>query len=335
MRRHFLAIAVILTVPTGCDNVAWGGIDVSVEAPDSDGRAPASPAEGAADGAAAAVAEQADAQPFGPVLLAGVRGPTGITFTPVGVLTGEGLERFPPSVARRDATVEALGPGSEWTLFAAGARVGTATVTGRRASSEACGLDVVLDATPNLLPAATGADRLLALPQGFVEDRTFEAYAPLAHTYNQRVASLDLGRTALPRIGAPWPPNGMLPVRRDIQAFRPAGDATPSFGAVFVVGDTLDTSPAAAGSYALFLMADEGPQGFRERYLWYRHADDGKGAPRFFSHLDWDDDGRGEVLLEVFGEGRRGYVALERGPDGRWVEVFRSDCPPTVGATER
>ena len=39
MRRHFLAIAVILTVPTGCDNVAWGGIEVRVESPEPVGEA--------------------------------------------------------------------------------------------------------------------------------------------------------------------------------------------------------------------------------------------------------------------------------------------------------
>ena len=30
MQKHLLALSVILTVATGCDNVAWGGIDVDV-----------------------------------------------------------------------------------------------------------------------------------------------------------------------------------------------------------------------------------------------------------------------------------------------------------------
>jgi hypothetical protein len=330
MRRHFLAIAVILTVPTGCDNVAWGGIEVSVESPETVG-------EGRSGSESEAVPTEAVAptEPLGPMLLAGTRNGSALTLTPVGVLNPSGLEPLPTEPERRDEALDALRVGSEWVLFAGGVRVGTATVSGTRASSQVCGLGTVLDAVPRLLPAAAGADRLLALPDAMAGEWAFGDYAPLAHTYDQRVASLDIGRNALPRVGAPWPPNGMLPVRRDIRAFQPNGDATPSFAASFVVGDTLDTSSPSPTSYSLFIMADQGPQGFRETYLSYRTAEEGKAAPRFFDHLDWDEDGSDEVLLEVFGEGLRGYVALERGPDGSWTRSFGSACPHTAGATER
>lgn len=329
MRRHFLAIAVILTVPTGCDNVAWGGIEVSVEAPETVN-------EGATGSEAAAPAEAVAApEPLGPMMLAGTRVGSALTLTPVGLLGTSGLEPLPTEPERRDEALEALGVDSEWVLFAAGVRVGTATVSGTRESSQVCSLGIVLDALPRLVPAAVNADRLLALPATLAGEWAFGDYAPVAHTYDQRVASLDIGREALPRVGAPWPANGMLPVRRDIRAFRPSGDATPSFAASFVVGDTLDTSAPSPTSYSLFLMADQGPQGFRETYLSYRTAEEGKAAPRFFGHLDWDEDGSDEVLLEVFGEGRRGYVALERGPDGLWTRSFGSACPHTAGATER
>ncbi len=330
MRRHFLAIAVILTVPTGCDNVAWGGIEVSVESPETT-------SEGApgTESAAAPAEAVAEPEPIGPLLLAGTRTGSALTLTPVGMLGASGLEPLPTDPDRRDLALDALGADSEWILFAAGVRVGTATVSGTRASSQVCGLGMVLDAVPRLLPAAVNADRLLALPATLAGEWPFDDYAPLAHTYNQRVASLDIGRNALPRVGAPWPPNGMLPVRRDIRAFRPSGDATASFAASFVVGDTLDTSAPSPTAYSLFIMADQGPQGFRETYLSYRTAEEGKAAPRFFGHLDWDQDGSDDVLLEVFGEGLRGYVALERGPDGRWARSFGSACPHTAGTTER
>ncbi|MEX2470666.1 MAG: hypothetical protein WEA34_00700 [Gemmatimonadota bacterium] len=329
MRRHFLAIAVILTVPTGCDNVAWGGIEVSVEAPETAN-------EGTPGSAEAAPAEAvAPPEPLGPLMLAGTRVGSALTLTPVGLLGTSGLEPLPTEPERREEALEVLGVDSEWVLFAGGVRVGTATVSATRESSQECSLGIVLDAVPRLVPAAINADRLLALPATLAGEWAFGDYAPVAHSYDQRVASLDIGRAALPRVGAPWPANGMLPVRRDIRAFRPGGDATPSFAASFVVGDTLDTSGPSPTSYSLFLMADQGPQGFRETYLTYRTAEEGKAAPRFFGHLDWDEDGSDEVLLEVFGEGRRGYVALERGADGLWTRSFGSACPHTAGATER
>ena len=38
---------------------------------------------------------------------------------------------------------------------------------------------------------------------------------------------------------------------------------------------------------------------------------------------------------EVFGEGGRGYLALEREAGGAWATAFASACPHTAGATER
>lgn len=330
MRRHFLAIAVILTVPTGCDNVAWGGIEVSVDTPQHDSTRAS---EAGTD--AATTPASIPPEPLGPLLLAGVPDGSEMTLKPVAVLAGGALQPLPSTPERMQQARESLAAGSEWTLFASGVRVGTATVTGVVPADDSCGLDFVAEAARQLLPAAASVDRLLALPAEVADEWPFEDYVPRAHTYNQRVASLDLGRTALPRVGAPWPANGMLPVRRDIQAFRPAGDATNSFAATFVVDDMLDTSPADPSSYALFLMADQGPQGFRETYLSYRPAEEGKAAPRFFGHLDWDQDGSDEVLLEVFGEDRRGYIALERSADGTWLPSFASACPHTAGATER
>lgn len=330
MRRHFLAIAVILTVTTGCDNVAWGGIEVSVDTPETDG---ATPAE--TEAAEGTVVEEIPPEPLGPVLMAAVPDGTEMTLTPVAVIGAGGLEPLPEEPERIAEARATFDVGSEWVLFAAGVRVGTATVSRTTGTAQGCGLDFLVEATPQLLPAAVGGDRFLALPATEYGEWAFEDYAPVAHTYNQRVASLDLGRMALPRVGAPWPANGMLPVRRDIQAFRPAGDQTPSFAASFVVGDDLDTTPPGPSSYALFLIADQGAQGFTERFLFFRGSGEPKAAPRFFGHLDWDGDGDDEVLLEVFGEGGRGYVALEREAGGAWATAFASACPHTAGATER
>ena len=331
MRRHFLAIAVILTVTTGCDNVAWGGIDVSVDTPETRG-----PTSGEGPGTEASAAEDAPPEPLGPLLMVGVPDGADMILTPVAVVGPQGLEPLPEEPERIAEARSTLVAGSEWVLFASGVRVGTATVTQTVDSIQLCGLDFVVEATPQLLPAAAGGGRFLALPAAEYGEWAFEDYTPMAHTYNQRVASLNLGRTALPGLGAPWPANGMLPVRRDIQAFRPLGDQSPSFAVSFVVGDALDTSPPDASSYALFIIADQGAQGFTQRFLFFRDSgEEPKAAPRFFGHLDWDRDGADELLLEVFGDGSRGYMALEREPDGRWFSSFASACAHTAGATER
>lgn len=330
MRRHFLAIAVILTVAPACDNVAWGGIELTVESPaTTPGEATelrTTPATDAAEPAPESI---------GPVLLAGVRDGAAVRLSPVGLLDGGILTSLPPTGAERDAALRALEVGSDWVLFADGAEVGRVSATASDSDPALCGLDRVLTGIPELRPEAAAAQRFLALSSEFAGDWAAATYAPLAHTYDQRVASLDLGRTALPRVGAPWPTNGMLPVRRDIQAFRIADDDRPSFAASFVVRDALDTSAAAAGAYALFLMADQGSGTFRETFLWYRPANQGKAAPRYLGHLDWDRDGQDEVLLEVFGEGLRGYLALERGANGTWTPSYRSPCPHTSASTGR
>lgn len=327
MLRHLLAIAVILTAATGCDNVAWGGIDVTIEAP---GRAEGSPDADVAE----AVEIEAPPIPVGPLLLAGTRQGSSLTLAPVGMLIDDQLTPLPAasdSAARR-AAVARLRPDSEWVLFASGARVGTATATAVARDAELCGADVMLTATPELIPAAAATERFLALPAEHVDAWPTRNYVRLDHTYNQRVASLDLSAAALPRVGASWPSGGMLGTRRDIQAFRPLDADVPSIAASFVISDGLNTLAPASGAYALFLMAEQRPAGFQETFLWYRPAAQGKAVPRLFQHLDWDGDGADEVLLEVFGEGRRGWVGLERNADQAWAVTYRSPCAHTMGA---
>lgn len=332
MRRHFLTIAVILTVASGCDNVAWGGIDIAIESP--------APVAGTGQDSATVSDAGEGGEPavrLGPTLLAGVRQGSDVRLSPVGMLLDDSLAPLPdPTDSAAHAQAAAmLEGGTEWVLFASGARIGTLRVSETSQDPELCGLDRVLVGAPELVPDAGSIERLLALPSDHVGAWPAGEYAPLAHNYDQRVASLDLGAAAVPRVGARWPADGMLGSRQDMQAFQAAEDPAPSIAATFVVGDTLDTSAPSADAYALFLMATESTEGFQETYTWYRPAADGKAVPRLLDHLDWDQDGSTEALLEVMGEGRRGYVALERTSDGTWRESYRSPCPHTSGTTER
>lgn len=329
MLRHLLAIAVILTVATGCDNVAWGGIDVSVEAPIRDSVA-------AEQEVTAAPVEEVPATPTGPLLLAGIRDGSTVSLTPIGMLVDGRLTPLPAptdTVAYRDVT-DQMREGSEWVLFASGVRVGAATATGPTSDPTACGPDLALTALPQLLPDAADTQRFVALPAAEAGSRPYDDYTPLEHNYNQRVASLTLGGAAVSRVGATWPAGGMLEIRRNMQAFRPQDAEWTSIAISFVVADGLNTSAAGPGAYSLFLMAEERPTGFRETFVWYRSAEEGKAAPRLFQHADWDGDGADEVLLEVFGEGRRGWVALERADQDNWEVAYRSPCPHTMEPAE-
>lgn len=321
MRRHFSAIAVILTAATGCDNVVWGGSDVQLLPPPSR----AEPVTGEVQ-----VSEDAPApRPEGPVLLAGLRDGPRATLTVVGEILGSSLEELPlpessPEAAQR--LKELLSPGSDWVLFSEGARVGRMTADESGIDPSFCGARATVSGVVELVPSAANAERLLALPADVARDRPYDEFTTYVHDYDQRVASLNLAGEALPRVGAVWPAGGMLQARSEIKAFQLADETSPFVAATFLYQDQLATTAPGQGAYSLFLMAAPGAGGFETAYLWYRAvATEGKGAPRFFDHLDWDGDGTAEVLLDVFGVDRRWYAALAR-RDGSWVRTFQSAC---------
>lgn len=310
MRLHLLATAVILTVATGCDNVAWGGVDVRW-VPPSD----------AAPGALAVAPDPEGDQPSpiaaAPLLLAGVRDGARATLVVVGAIRDGALSESgaaPPA------------PDSEWILFAEGVRIGSMRADRVGTADDFCGSPASVSGVVELVPVAATAERFLALPVSDVENAAYEAFRPLTHEYEQRVATLALAQEAIPRVGARWPPDGVLSARQDIRAFQPLGTALPSVAATFLYRDQLAVAPPVQGAYALFILASPSGDEYRAAYEWYQAADaSGKAAPRYFDHLDWDRDGDGEVLLEVFGSERRWHAALER-RDGEWVRSFEDPC---------
>jgi hypothetical protein len=222
-------------------------------------------------------------------------------------------------------------PGSEWILFSEGVRVGRLTVDAVGAADDFCASAVTLSGTVELVPTASAVERLLALPVAEAGTALYEPLRPLTHDYDQRVASLTYAQDAIPRLGASWPQGGVLPTRQDMQAFQPLGADEPTLAATYVIGDRLAVEAPAPGAYTLFILASRVNGQFRETFQWYQSADSlGKQAPRYFGHLDWDGDGRGEVLLDVFGSDRRWYAALEPSADG-WARTFESSCG--AGAT--
>lgn len=320
MRKHLLAIAVILTVPTGCDNVAWGGIDVELKPPPEAERATLEDGE-----------EDIESGPVnvdGPLLLAGIR--TGMTgdFVVVGEVLPEGMSAFPdpafPEDVQRLASATAVG--SEWVLFSEGVRVGRMVVASTGLAEGYCGSRSTVSGIIEVVPTAAEAERLLALPADEASSRAYGEYSARSDAYAQRVATIAVAGEAVPRYGATWPAGGVLNAREDIRVFQFPDAAGLSVAATFMYQDLLSVSSPREGAYSLFIMAQQSGEDYDETFTWYRSVEtEGKGAPRFFDHLDWDGDGEDEILLEVLGSNRQWYAALSQ-VDGNWTRTFQDAC---------
>jgi hypothetical protein len=332
MLRNLVALAVITAVTAGCDNVKWVGLDVHLTPP-----RPKDELVTEFPGLAAALATEEEPLPplpDGPVLLAGTRSGSEATLTVVGEVQGDALGAFASESEvpghRDHFTAELLAPGSEWVLFAEGVRVGRMTATAAGLDEDFCVPRPTISGTVELVPNAAASQRFLALPASAVSDRTYDPYQAHRHDYDQRVGSLSLAGTAMRRLGAAYPPNGVLAIRQDIQAFQLAGTSAEAIAATFMYRDQLMMSQPDNGAYSLFVMGHEAEQeaedGYEASYVWYRASDDDpKGAPRFFDHLDWDGDGNEEILLDVFGARSRWFAGLAQ-RSGTWVRTSEDPC---------
>ena len=328
MRRRWLLFAVILTAPSGCDNVTWGGVKVRLQDP---------PATADTTRAAAAEVEAAvplPPLPKGPILLAGARDGDEATLVAVGEVRGDGLAPFPteaqaPGFQQRLAN-EVLLPGTEMILFSEGARVGRLTVSETSVDDRFCVPRTAVKGVVELTPGASNAQSLMALTDTAAHRRPFTPHRTWTHDYDQRVASLNLATEAIPAVGAAWPPS-LLESRADIQVFRLPEASGSSVVATFLVGDRLAVTSPSEGAYALFVMGGPSAGGYASEFIWYRSADrEGKGAPRYFGHLDWNGDGRSQILLDVFGAQKRWFAALSQ-RSGTWVRTYQDPCGEPTG----
>ena len=323
MLSRRLALAVIVTALSGCDNVSWGGAEVRLQAPPARSEMEAPEAE-RADSAGPRFAP-----PEGPLLLAGTREGDRASLVVVGELRGRDVLRLTPeseAPGYRDYLVSTvLAPGEEFILFSGGVRVGRLVAETAEADPVWCG-EPAVTGTVELVPGAGSADRFLALPAPAATDRPYGAFRQYRHNYEQRVGSLNLASAAIPRVGAPWPPS-LLEARADVQALRLPEAPGPSVAATFLFQDRLAvTPPGGTRAYSLFVLGTERDGEIRPAYTWFRRvADEGKGAPRYFGHLDWDGDGSSEILLEVFGEEARWFAGIASA-SGSWTRTFEHAC---------
>ncbi len=326
---RWLPLVGIVSAASACDNVSWGGFDLRLKGPSED--PPASPPE-----TSAAEAPHPPALGLGPLLFAGVREGDSVRIQPVAELGPDGLRPLPAGAEGEDLSrriLEArLRPGQELTLFHLGSRVGTVVIAGEgQVVNTSCAPRSEVVGHLEVIPGAGEVRRFLALEKEV--GSAWPAHLPefLRDQYDQRVASLSLASEAISLAGAPWPPS-LLETRQDLQVFRLQGGEPPSVIATFLFRDRLGIGSAPDDAYALMVLGDPRQEAFQLAYSWYRPVGaEGKGAPRFFSHMDWDGDGEEEILLEVFGESSHWWAALDRGPGG-WALVFQDPCgAPGVG----
>jgi len=322
MRRRWLLLAVILSAPSGCDNVKWGGVDVRLQAPSA--QAAVTPAE--------AVESELDtplpALPNGPLLLAGTREGGTATLAVVGEVRGDAVGPLPTEGQapgfRAHLARTLFTPGTELVLFSEGVRVGRLTVTRTDVDSSFCAPRVTVTGVVELAPGAIEATRLLALTDSASRRRSWEPFERYRDEYVQRAASIALASQAIPQVGAAWP-TSLVGARASIEVFRLPEAQGPSVIATFLDRDRLEVGAPDPGAYSILVMGTFESGAYRPSFVGYRLAEAGKAAPRYFAHLDWDADGDSEILLEVLGAASRWYATLGRRGDA-WVQTFQDPC---------
>jgi len=217
-------------------------------------------------------------------------------------------------------------PGTEFTLFAEGVRVGSASVESVGEDASFCTARPTATGIAEVVPTAAAADRFLALRSDPARGRPYGPYERLEDSFQQRTASVEHQIAALRRHGARFPQGDVVNFRVDMRAIRLGGEGAEAFTATFVNLDVPRIAPADSAAHSTFLLGIEQGAGYRAAYDWQRSvADDGKGVPLFWEQMDWDGDGSTEILLDVVGEESHWSAAIGlRG--GQWQRIFEDPC---------
>lgn len=327
-RIRRLAIPVILTALTACDNVSWGGVELRLQAPAATAASP-TPVD-----TAAPVEEGPPPLDLDPALFLVRRTPEAVRMLPVALLGRSELRSLPGPGRIPDFTerfrAERMSADRSFILFAEGRRVGAFHPdSGGAVDTSYCTPRPTALGRIEVVPEAVDVDRFLALPREIGERRDHADFAPVTSTRPQRVASLNMAASLFASMRIQWPPS-ILASRADVQVFRPAGETGEIVAATFLYGDSLGVGAAPDNAYSLFLLGEASDGEYEPSYVRYREVGvDGKAATRFVDHLDWNEDGRDELLLEVYGVEDRWFESVGR--EGRgWHEAFREDCGTAV-----
>jgi hypothetical protein len=328
-KSAFLAGALILTVLAGCDNVSWGGADVTVVPP---------PPRVSGGPLPTALEPGAERLPSGPILYRVTVDDGAGRLHPVGEIAGDSLRVIEPGRNAHgfaDAFIaEHLRQGSEFVLFRGGARAGTLVVQSAAAGG---------GSRCRPLPEARGA---LELGAGATDLTEFLALARLqAPQVPRRIGEREQPTRTMQVLGpilaerllrarrAPLPSNW----QRAMAQLRPipvAGAQAPGFTATFLIADTLGPGLTNEG-HSLFFVAAPTQFGYDTVFVRYQnYAEGGKQAPRLVDALDWDRSGEVNLLLQVYSVDEAWFEAVGRSAGGVWRRTFSDRCPPALPADD-
>lgn len=325
-RLGWLWVPLIVWIAGGCDNVdwvEWAGVDVRVEqaAPPGGHTLPS-------DSVAPSEAEP----PRGPVLHAVSGAGDTATLVPVVELVDRSLRPVvpphdPERAARRFAG-ERYGTGASVGLLADGHRVGTAYLESvDTLDTGFCPARPVARATVELVRRASEAGRFLALPSDAPELPPRGAPGPRDVAGPHRLAAFNIAFAEVGRRDVPRP-DDWIEARRDLRLVRLREGEPPALVATYLYADALDVTPPGAEAYALFFVAEEGPEGYAPTFVWFRdYGETGKAAPRLHQVADLDGDGARELVVEIFRRGARSFAVVGF-RNGAWRVLHEDPCPP-------
>jgi hypothetical protein len=318
------ACLLILTALPACDNVGWGGSSVHVVSPPPPG---GGPAEAPDPGASASFG-----LPAGSVLFHVIRGgEAGARIVPVAEIVGDSLRMLmrpadvSPEAFEERFRATLLEPNAQFELFRRGARVGTFTVQGDGPVT-ACGVPTAVGFA-STVAAAAAEPEFLAFRRGLSPAGVLGEFSqPQVDAPMRRYASLIAERQVLQN-GLPRP-RSWPGAQRDLQALDVERGGHAEMAATYLVGDQLEVGPAEPQGYAVFYMARyETRTGYTPFYTDVRRYEEvGQGAPRLVDHVDWNDSGRQNVLIEVLGRDQSWYEGVSGGEGNDWRRTFQGQA---------
>ena len=317
--RAPVAGCLIVALLTACDNVSWGGADLTVVPPPP--RPSGAPAPGVDPGP--------EQLPTGPILYRVNAGAAGASIVPVAEIQGDSLVAIRPSADPRNFAesfiAEHMRQGAEFALFRGGIRAGTFIAQSASVESTACGLRPRAQGLLELGETSRAVTEFLALekvqaPQ--IERRIEESLEP---TRTMRVLAPIFADRILRTRGASLPGNWDRSFAQ-LQPFAVPNAQDAGFTATFLVGDTLGPGLDDEG-HAVFFVAVPARLSYDTVFVELRRYESGgKAAPRLIDALDWDRDDSLELLLEVYGTNDSWIEAIGRNEDGTWRRIFLDRC---------
>ena len=331
IKRAPLAGCLILTFLAACDNVSWGGADVTIVPPPP--KASGAPEPGVEPGS--------ERLPQGPVLYHVAVSDGGGRIAPIAEISGDSLRAVRPIRDPKswgEAFIERnLEPGSEFVLFHEGVRVGTLIAQSAVVDASGCRPLPVGTGSLELGQSAAGIREFLALAKAQAPQIQRRNDTPLAPTRTMRVLAPILADRMLRSRNSPLPGNWERALAQ-LQPFPVPGTSDQAFTATFLVGDTLGPGLDDAGQ-ALFFVALPAAMGYDTAFVEFRnYSATGKSAPAVFDFLDWNADDVPDLLLRVQGVNDAWYEAIGL-RNGRWRVLFSDRCerpiaePPATDTT--